>query len=233
MFKVIIKNLDGSLLGQFNRAETYAIAHEWLDLQLSKEFYIGKESKRSALLEKVLVITSEAYLEEVLDGEGNVLEVIAHEAITELQDNPLLTHPRATSVYLHEISPEIIVDGEDNIPAETANVFDIEAEYTFEGPIDITAEYEASIIRKNRIATGDAVRTLTNDIMNLVIGFNMEMALTSDQLDTMTVTFEPITSLLEKFRPYHAKALIESIVVDEIVTQEMKDEILKCYTLVN
>jgi len=85
---------------------------------------------------------------------------------------------------------------------------------------------EAREAKAARKANGKMVRELTNDLMDTVIGWNMEHPENIAEIMTRLVD---IHTLLKNYQPFTAKALISAIVVDEIITQEMKDEALECY----
>ena len=80
--------------------------------------------------------------------------------------------------------------------------------------------------KEARAINGRQVRDLTNRIMDVIIGFNIE-----NQADAsaLAIRFADILSLLQRYQPFTAKGLIQSIEVDETVTQEMIDEIIDCY----
>ncbi len=102
-------------------------------------------------------------------------------------------------------------------------------DYTHE-TLDISSEVALEELRRARLCLGEDIRSLTNRIMNMIIGFNSERSLTKEQLDDMEVSFAPILSKLLVFRPDTAKDLIELISPDGIlVTEEMKSELLACY----
>ena len=81
--------------------------------------------------------------------------------------------------------------------------------------------------KANRKANGAMVRKLTNDVLDVIIGFNME---TVADIDALLIKFGTINTLLSQYRPYTAKTAIQAIEVDADVTQQMKDEMLECYS---
>lgn len=103
-------------------------------------------------------------------------------------------------------------------------------DYILSDPMDISAEMLLYKTRLDRIQAGEAVRLLTDRVMNTVIGFNCEHNLSTEQLDEMEASFAPILAKLQAFRPDTAKTLIEAIIPDGVlVTEEMRSELLACY----
>lgn len=91
--------------------------------------------------------------------------------------------------------------------------------------------YEAKKEKKSRVeslkASGKKDREISENVLNLIAGFNRDRILTSEQISTMVSTFGPINNLLKDARPTSAKALIQAIVPDgDLVTEEMKEMIL-------
>lgn len=104
-------------------------------------------------------------------------------------------------------------------------------EYTYE-ITDITAEYEAEQARLARMKMGKRVRDLCDNILDLLAGYNLERALTQEQITQLETTFSSINQLLLNKRPFTAKTLIQSIVPDDIlITEAMKNDILNEYVL--
>ena len=85
---------------------------------------------------------------------------------------------------------------------------------------------DKAIVRKNRIKMGKNIRLLCENILDLLAGFNIERALTKEQIDQMAVTFGNIQALLNVKRPISAKPLIEAIEPDGVlVTHPLDDKL--------
>ena len=92
---------------------------------------------------------------------------------------------------------------------------------------DITAEHEASELRRSTIATGKLYKNRCEDALNYIAGCNVNRSLTEAQIDSMEVTFEEVVVKLMKGRPDKAYGLIANITPDgTIVTDEIKAEML-------
>ncbi len=102
------------------------------------------------------------------------------------------------------------------------------ADYTYEIS-DISEAYEKEQNKVARINRGKQVRIICENIMNSIIGFNMEAGRTSRELDILTSLFSDILILIQNYRPFQAKKLIAETNTNELFTQEMKDEILSFY----
>jgi len=102
------------------------------------------------------------------------------------------------------------------------------ADYTYE-ITDISESYAANLAKEARLKNGKLVRSICDNIMNSIIGFNMEAGRTSEEINQMKVAFSEILALIQVFQPFQAKPLIEAITISETITQEMKDEILSFY----
>lgn len=75
--------------------------------------------------------------------------------------------------------------------------------------------------------SGKKDRIMCENVLNLIGGFNRTRILTNEQITQMQTTFSTIQMLLMAARPSSAKALINTIVPDEVlVTTEMKNLIL-------
>jgi len=79
---------------------------------------------------------------------------------------------------------------------------------------------------KKRKANGKMVRELTYSIIDVIIGYNLD---SPEHIATRMERLSDIHELLKNYLPFTAKPFINAIVVDEIITQEMKDEALECY----
>jgi hypothetical protein len=89
-------------------------------------------------------------------------------------------------------------------------------------------DQEASI--RTRLDRGRKVRALSQDLLDLVAGWNMERQLTGQQISDLITLVSPIMEMLQANRPFQAKPLIESLVVDGIlITQDMKDQSIALY----
>ncbi len=112
---------------------------------------------------------------------------------------------------------------------ETIN---ISAEYEVQ-ELDITTESASAGLKATKISEGRAARQACENVLDLVAGFNLDRALTSQQITDMQAMFSQIEQVLRASRPSTAKALITAMVPDgDLVTQEMKDlclELLENY----
>lgn len=96
---------------------------------------------------------------------------------------------------------------------------------------DITDEMQAIKDRESKIAKGRAVRKLSEDILDVIAGFNIDSDLSITEIDQMTSTFAKPKAYLEANRPFSAKPLLEAIVPDgRIVTESMRKMILDLYS---
>lgn len=87
-------------------------------------------------------------------------------------------------------------------------------------------------VKAPRLAIGKAIRLMCNEFMDLVLGYNVERNLSAEQVTEMVITFGPILSLIQVFRPGEARVLVEEVKPDGIlVTQEMKDDLLEVLDL--
>ena len=100
------------------------------------------------------------------------------------------------------------------------------AEYTYE-IIDVTSEIQLEIAKQNRIEAGKIARETCLKVLDMVAGYNLERELTIPQVSSMTTTLGQPMLALQAGRPGLAKQLIQTIVADEIVTQDMIDSALE------
>lgn len=77
--------------------------------------------------------------------------------------------------------------------------------------------------KKEKIQKGKEAREVCERVLDLVAGYNLDRALTMEQITQMQTTFADAEKALRAGRPTQAKQAITAIVVDEVlVTQEMK-----------
>jgi len=90
-----------------------------------------------------------------------------------------------------------------------------------------------SLEEKNKIDSLDqarSIRKFCDAVLERVIAYNLSSGFTSAQLDTMTVNFSGVLSLLQNYRPWSAKTAIAALTPDAFVTQEFKDELIQMFT---
>lgn len=117
--------------------------------------------------------------------------------------------------------PEVVVDGEVITPARAT----LPAQYNSE-IIDISAQETLKANVQSRIAAGKAAIRLSEDILALISGWNLQRELTAEQITSLQSTFSQIELLLRAGRPFSAKPLIDNIEPDgTLVTQEMLDQV--------
>lgn len=102
------------------------------------------------------------------------------------------------------------------------------AQYTYE-IIDITEEYEIQQRRANRAARGRIFDSCCKEVINYIQGYNDDMELTLEQIQSMVSTFSTIDVLLSKGYAKTARSAIQAIEPDEVVTAEMKSDILAIF----
>ena len=86
---------------------------------------------------------------------------------------------------------------------------------------------EAEAQRAAKKGGGKVVRTICEEILDLIAGNNLEKSLTIEQIDQMEVDYAEIFQALKNFRPDKAKALLLTLTPDgTLFTSEDKDEYL-------
>lgn len=88
---------------------------------------------------------------------------------------------------------------------------------------------DAEDARMNRKARGQKVRELSQSILDVVAGHNLETLKTSEDIATMKATFGTIQELLMANQPFTAKPLIQALTPDALVTAELLSEVLAEY----
>lgn len=82
--------------------------------------------------------------------------------------------------------------------------------------------------REARKLAGRKAKLVCQEVLDLIAGFNIERALTVEQIATLKTTFATIKEYLNDSQPWSAKAEVEALTPDgTLVTQEMKDDILQ------
>jgi hypothetical protein len=79
----------------------------------------------------------------------------------------------------------------------------------------------------NRKAKGKIARRVCEEVLDMVSGYNVENDFTADQITQMELDFKDVVALLRANRPNTAKIFIQNLTVNEVVTQELKDDILE------
>lgn len=100
----------------------------------------------------------------------------------------------------------------------------LKAQASYQGPIDVSAEYNAQQDMLNKIKAGEQARLVCQKVLDFIAGVNLDRELTSEQITQMQSSFQNIQLSLQASRPSLAKSLIQNAEVDGvIVTQELKD----------
>lgn len=94
--------------------------------------------------------------------------------------------------------------------------------------IPIVHSKKSETLRKKTLSElGAKSRLACQNCLDLIAGFNLQRALTAEQITSMQASFGNIQMALMTSRPTTAKALITALIPDEIIiTTEMKDTIL-------
>ena len=95
--------------------------------------------------------------------------------------------------------------------------------------VDQTAKDAAAaiIVSSERKRLGKLARTVCEDALDIIAGWNMERSLTAEQITTLQETFGTIEALLRAARPHTVKPLIVALEADgTLFTEEMKTEVL-------
>jgi hypothetical protein len=95
---------------------------------------------------------------------------------------------------------------------------------------DITAAYEAEERRVALISEGRNSRLCSDEIADLIGGYNLSRSFTSEEIITLLSTFSTINEHLKNKMPRTAKPLIATIEVSEIVSQVLKDDIMAIFS---
>ena len=109
----------------------------------------------------------------------------------------------------------------ESIDGETYTEYFYPAEYTIEGPTDITTEVEAIRIREEKIAKGKKAYKACMDCLDFVRGVNLDLVENSDQ---MMLDLADILKALTNGQAPTAKALILS--TDNELYNYLKDDLL-------
>ncbi len=96
---------------------------------------------------------------------------------------------------------------------------------------DWAADQLVSGQKESRKDIGRKIRACCDEVLDVVVGHNVERDLTSEQKNMMAATFAPIMQALMGLRPALAKQAISAAEPDGIlVTGNMKNEILDVFT---
>ena len=86
-------------------------------------------------------------------------------------------------------------------------------------------ERDARIAAKKKL--GALAKQVSEEVYDLIAGYNVDRSLTQAQINEMESTFAPVMQALQAKRPKKAKGLIQSIQPDgTLITQQMKDDVL-------
>ena len=229
--KVTQYNLDGSYF-YGTEFDTRPLADEYETKALAKKNPFGRKLNARTLLKSQATAYDLTLITEEFE---KVIEESYERPLYQTDvDGQIVTEQYE---YIDEITGEALVGSQpiptgefETIPEVTETWIKTKKDYTVT-ITDITEETNIKLAKEARQSNGKLVRSICDSILNAIIGFNMEGEKTSEEINAMKITFADILALLQVFQPFQAKPLIEAIVVDEIVTQEMKDEILSFYSL--
>ena len=199
-----------------------AIVWRDFDTQLEAEQYIAEVSSKGnwGIPEGLNIITPEEVIDhpEILP----IPEIPAHDIIPatfDAQGNEL-TPMLPAQAYVPGVPG--VPAWTEVIPAVTSVIPGFTVQYT-----DITAQLAEEARKIDLKAKGAAARIACQNVLDLISGHNVNSALTTDQITTMTTTFAPIQQALLSNRPSLAKSLISVIIPDGIiVSQQIKDDVL-------
>lgn len=117
------------------------------------------------------------------------------------------------------------------VPAVFETWVRLKAEYEIT-ETDITTEYELEAKISRKVAVGKAIQDLSDTLIQLITGDNMESNRTAEEIAQMQVDFATINALISAGRLITAKPLIEAIdIVASPEYEELKSDILALYSM--
>ena len=123
-----------------------------------------------------------------------------------------------------ELSPAVLDEQGNELQPATYETVNSPAEFVIEFEQEVISEAE---LRAAKIAAGAAARQACQNVLDLIAGYNLDRALSMEQITTMQQTFDLAEKALRAGRPTFAKAAIAQIAPDgTLVTQEMKTQAL-------
>lgn len=151
-------------------------------------------------------------------------ELIKAKEMEMLADWGYMTDPR---MAFNELEIEIT-----NIALELKRIIDEQDEELLTRLVDaydIAMDRQSDLkARQDKKDIGQHVRSMCNNALNVIIGYNVTRSLTTAQQNQMKSTFKDIFAALQSYQPALAKSLIQDVRVDDIlVTEEMKQDVLK------
>lgn len=179
----------------------------------------------------VLDVNGDAVLEDYtyVDSEG--VEVIAQRPVHQLDENGELVLEDYT--FTEEITEQrpVVIGETELVPAVSETYVNLKPEYVIE-ITDISDQYNLEQKLERKIAVGKTIQDLSNKLMFLITGDNMEAERTAEEISQMQTDFAVINALIGAGRLITAKPLIEAIdVVANPQYEELKSDILSLYTL--
>ena len=83
-------------------------------------------------------------------------------------------------------------------------------------------------ILESKKQIGQKVRSMCDSALDVIIGYNVARSFTPEQQNQMKAIYADIFQALKDYQPATAKALIQAVEVDDVLTtQSMKDDVLK------
>ena len=92
---------------------------------------------------------------------------------------------------------------------------------------ELVAIAEVKKVKKDRRDLGKKARSVCEDVLDTITGYNISRSWTTEQINQLKVTFSEVKSYLSDGQPWAAKALIEAIEPDGVtITEAIKQDIL-------
>ena len=166
---------------------------------------------------------------EVLYGPADFAEqsqLDAWLAVRYPQSNRRMLKSEAQTLHAADYTDYLVEEVVENIDGQDVTIAVLKPLAKVEST-DVSNEYAAEVSKAARKEAGRVARIKCQNALDIIAGWNLERDLTAEQITTMQTTFATILATLQANRPDSAKALIEAIVVDDVlVTAAMKAEIL-------
>lgn len=129
---------------------------------------------------------------------------------------------------ISETMQRAVVIGSETVPATFETWVRLKPEYEIT-EIDISTEYELKEKINRKIAVGKNIQDLSNTLIHLITGDNMESSRTAEEIAQMQVDFADINALISAGRLITAKPMIEAIENEDY--SELKSDILALYAM--
>lgn len=212
--RVKIENVKDSTKKWQAEFESLAKAEAWLEDQKKLTNRLPERQKP----------TSQCSEEELTDATSTI------PAVTEEQEYFEVIEPAVFDEAGNVITEAVLADQPSTRTVELEPEYKVlppQATYVIE---DITAESQLKNSIEQKIKLGKNVRKLSQDVLALIAGWNLDRNLTVEQITEIETTFTDIQKLLMSERPFSAKPLIDAITPDgTLVTQEMIDQVNHLY----